>query len=77
MKKTLPLKQWKLAFVRGGVFTGAQLTFSLVIGFVELAKITALGHTSGLFLTLLSIFFRERVGRWRWGALLVGFISVV
>lgn len=65
-KKTLGLRQWKLAFVRGGIVVGAQLTFYSAIGFMELAAIAALGHTSGLFTVLSSIFlFREHVGRWR------------
>lgn len=77
-KKTLALRQWKLAFVRGGIVAGAQLTFYSAIGFMELATIPALGHTSGLFIVLLSIsLFREPVGRWRWGAVLVGFIGAI
>ena len=61
-KKTLALRQWKPAFVRGAIFAGAQLTFWCAIGFMKIATIAALGHTSGLFIVLLSIFlFRERV----------------
>ena len=34
-KKTLALRQWKLAFVPGAIVAGAQLTFYNVIGFMN------------------------------------------
>ena len=77
-KKSLALRQWKLAFVRGAIVAVAQLTFYSSVGFLELATISALGHTSGLFMVLLSIFlFKERVGKWRWGALIIGFWGAI
>lgn len=77
-KKTLALRQWKLAFVWGAVVAGAQLTFYSAIGFMELATIAALGHISLLFKVLLSILLiRERVGKWRWSALFIGLMGAI
>ena len=40
---------------------------------MEIVTIAAVGHTSGLFIVLFSIFLlRERVGKWLWSALLLG-----
>ena len=59
-KKTLALRQWKLAFVRGAIFAGAQLTFWCAIGFMKIATIAALGHTSDFLQCSCPFFFSAK-----------------
>ena len=45
---------------------------------LPLAEATTLGFTAPLFAVLIAAFyFREKVGRWRWSAVLLGFIGVL
>ncbi len=45
---------------------------------LPLAEATVLHFSSAFFLTVLSIYFlNEHVGKWRWGAIIAGFIGVV
>jgi drug/metabolite transporter (DMT)-like permease len=72
------LVQWKLALSRGFVVAIAQLMFYTALGQLELATVSALGQTNALFVVLLAILmFREQVGFWRWGAVIIGFIGAV
>lgn len=70
--------QWKLALFRGVLVAGAQLCLYTSLGFIELATVSALEQTNGLFIVLFSILIlRERVGPWRWAALGMGMIGAV
>ena len=72
------LDQWKLALSRGFVVAIAQLMFYTALGQLELATVSALGQTNALFVVLLAILmFREKVGLWRWGAVIIGFIGAI
>ena len=72
------LLQWKLALSRGFVVAIAQLMFYTALGHLELATVSALGQTNALFVVLLAILmFREQVGFWRWGAVIIGFIGAI
>ncbi|MBZ0130700.1 MAG: DMT family transporter [Rhodobacteraceae bacterium] len=70
----LYIPQWRLAVLRGLVVALAQVFFFSAIGLLDLATVSALGQTSGLFVVALSVMFlKERVGIWRWSALAIGF----
>ena len=72
------LVQWKLALFRGLVVAIAQLLFYTALGQLELATVSALGQTNALFVVLLAIImYREQVGIWRWGAVVIGFIGAL
>lgn len=72
------LVQWKLALFRGFVVAIAQLLFYTALGQLELATVYALGQTNALFVVLLAIImYREQVGIWRWGAVVIGFIGAL
>ena len=72
------LVQWKLALFRGFVVAIAQLLFYTALGQLELATVSALGQTNALFVVLLAIImYREQVGIWRWGAVVIGFIGAL
>lgn len=68
----------KLALFRGLTVAMAQLCFYTALSLMELATISALAQTNALFVVLLSVvMFGERVGIWRIGALILGFIGAV
>lgn len=52
----------------------AMLLFFMGLSLTPIAQVQALGFTAPLFASLLAVLFLgERMGLWRWGALLVGF----
>lgn len=70
--------QWKLAFGRGLFVAVAQLLFYTALANLELATVSALGQTNALFVVLIAIvLYREQVGAWRWGAVILGFIGAM
>ena len=72
------IKQWKLAFGRGLFVAVAQLLFYTALANLELATVSALGQTNALFVVLIAIvLYREQVGAWRWGAVILGFIGAM
>lgn len=72
------LKRWKLGFSRGLMLVGAQTCFYYAILNMQLATATTLAFSGPLFLTTLSIpLLGHKVGRWRWFAVILGFIGVV
>ena len=72
------IKQWKLAFGRGLFVAVAQLLFYTALANLELATVSALGQTNALFVVLIAIIlYRENVGAWRWGAVILGFIGAM
>ena len=76
--RRLQIIQWKLALSRGFVVAIAQLMFYTALSQLELATVSALAQTNALFVVLLAILmFREQVGFWRWGAVIIGFIGAV
>ena len=75
---TYKLVQWKLALARGFFVAVAQLLFYTALGHLELATVSALAQTNAVFVVLLAVFmFREKVGFWRWGAVITGLIGAI
>jgi len=64
--------------LRGLMVIVANMTFYAAVAVMPLAQATALFFVAPLFITLLSIpMLREKVGPWRLGAVIVGFLGVV
>src|SRR5690349_3597001 len=56
----------------------AMLLNFLMVTLLPLAEATAVGFSVPIFATLLAaIVLREPTGKWRWGAILVGFLGVL
>ena len=76
--KDYKIKKWKLAFGRGLLVALAQLLFYTALADLELATVSALGQTNAIFIVLIAvIFYREKVGLWRWSAVIIGFGGAV
>jgi drug/metabolite transporter (DMT)-like permease len=74
----LYIEQWKLALLRGFVVALAQLFFYSAIGVLALATVSSLGQTNALFVVAISVLFLgEKVGPWRWAAILIGFAGAM
>ncbi|NOX72333.1 MAG: DMT family transporter, partial [Alphaproteobacteria bacterium] len=74
----LKIRQWPLAMGRGLLVALAQVFLFAALGLLEYATITTLMFTGALFIVALSVpFLGEKVGVWRWGAVLVGFAGVL
>ena len=72
------IKQWKLAFLRGFFVAVAQLLFYTAVANLELATVSALGQTTSIFVVLIAIvIYREKVGVWRWGSIILGFTGAI
>ena len=72
------IRQWKLAFTRGLFVALAQLLFYTALANLELATVSALAQTNALFVVLIAIIlYRENVGIWRWGAVMLGFVGAL
>lgn len=75
---SLKIENWPLAVARGLAVALAQLFFYSALARLELATVATLGQTNALFVVVLSVvLLRERVGPWRVGALVIGFVGVV
>ena len=76
--RSYKIKQWKLALLRGLFVAIAQFLFYTALANLELATVSALGQTSSIFVVLIAIvIYREKVGVWRWGAIVIGFLGAV
>ena len=76
--KDYKIKKWKLAFGRGLLVALAQLLFYTALADLELATVSALGQTNSIFIVLIAvIFYGEKVGAWRWSAVIIGFGGAV
>lgn len=72
------IRQWPLAFLRGGFITAAQFMFYLSLGRLEFATATTIAFSMSLFMTAFSVpILGDRVGMMRWLAVGVGFAGVV
>jgi drug/metabolite transporter (DMT)-like permease len=68
----------RVVLTRSVVATGSILCVFGAFSLLPLADATALVFTSALFVPVLGFFFLgERVGRFRWSAILVGFVGVL
>lgn len=76
--RSLRIRQWKLAALRGLSVTFAQLMFYLSLGIIAFATATTISYTTALFTTALAVpILRETVGWVRWLAVAVGFVGVM
>ena len=76
--KDYKIKKWKLAFGRGLLVALAQLLFYTALADLEFATVSALGQTNAIFIVLIAvIFYGEKVGAWRWSAVIIGFGGAV
>ncbi len=76
--RMLLIRQWRLGLMRGLSIAAAQFCFYLAITRMELATATTLAFIGPVLITLLSIpILNNRVGAWRWFAVIVGFFGVL
>ncbi len=72
------LKRWKLGLARGLLLVCAQVSFYQSLVYLQLATAATLAFSGPFFITLLSIpLLGQKVGIWRWCAVLLGFVGVV
>ncbi|MEM7214672.1 MAG: DMT family transporter [Pseudomonadota bacterium] len=68
----------KLQILRSGLLFGATLFFFNGFALMPLAEVTAIGEIGPLFiLALAAIILREKVGMYRWSAVIAGFIGAM
>ncbi|TMM52479.1 DMT family transporter [Sulfitobacter sabulilitoris] len=76
--RTLGLRQWRLAVLRGVIVTFAQYCFYLSLGLLTFATASTITYANALFMTALAVpLLGEKVGALRWAAVVVGFGGVV
>ncbi|MEE9322257.1 MAG: DMT family transporter [Granulosicoccus sp.] len=72
-----PVK-WGLQIIRGLIGSIAPIAFFSALRYLPLTDATVIAYTSVFFTTILSaIVLRERVGIWRWSAILIGYAGVL
>lgn len=65
-------------FLRSGIGSISMFFNFLAVQLLPLATVTAFGFLQPVFVTMLAIpLLGERVGPWRWGAVIVGFLGVL
>lgn len=76
--RPIVIRQWRLAFLRGGFIVIAQYCFYTALVHMEFATAVTLAFIAPVFVTALSVpILGARVGAWRWLAVAVGFAGVV
>jgi drug/metabolite transporter (DMT)-like permease len=72
------LRQWRLGLGRGLMVAVAQLALYGSYRTLELATVAVIAYSEPLFITMMAVpWLGERIGIWRWGAVLGGFAGVV
>ncbi len=72
------LRQWRLGLARGFLVAIAQLALYGAYKHLDLATVEVIAYSGPLFITILAVpWLGERVGIWRWVAVLGGFGGVV
>ena len=72
------ITKWRLAVGRGLLIAVAQFLLYSALMRLELATVSTLLQTAATFVVLLAILlYSEKVGVWRWGALLVGLLGAI
>ena len=75
---SIRLRQWRLGIARGLMVAVAQLALYGSYQRLELATVAVIAYSGPMFITMLAIpWLGERVGVWRWAAVLGGFVGVV
>lgn len=76
--RPIRIRQWKIGFLRGLFVAIAQLCFYTALTQLEFATVSTLAFAGPMFVTALSLpVLGERVGPWRWVAVVIGFAGVV
>jgi drug/metabolite transporter (DMT)-like permease len=76
--ESLRLRQWRLGLARGLMVAVAQLALYGSFLYLELATVAVIAYAGPLFITMLAIpWLGEKVGPWRWAAVLGGLVGVV
>jgi drug/metabolite transporter (DMT)-like permease len=76
--KSLRTKRFRAHAMRMAIGVTAMLLNFLMVTLLPLAEATAIGFSVPIFATLLAAtVLGEPTGRWRWGAVLVGFLGVL
>jgi drug/metabolite transporter (DMT)-like permease len=76
--RSLTTKRIGAHAMRMGIGVVAMLLNFLMVRVLPLAEATAIGFSVPIFATLLAaVLLREPTGRWRWGAVLAGFLGVL
>lgn len=76
--RRLRMRQWRLALMRGVFVTFAQLCYYVALTKLEFATVSTLAFAAPMVVTALSVpVLGERVGPWRWTAVIIGFAGVV
>ncbi len=76
--KNLSKKFILFCFVRGSCFLAINILYYIAINNMEFATASTLTFSSTFFIVILSIFFLgDKVGIYRWSAVILGFIGVV
>lgn len=74
----LRTRHLRLHAVRGALMLAGAFFYFSALRVLPLAEATALVFSAPIFITALSVpILGERVGRWRWAAVLVGFVGVL
>ncbi len=75
---SIRLRQWRLGLARGLMVAVAQLALYGSYKVLDLATVAVIAYSGPLFITMLAIpWLGERVGVWRWAAVLGGLVGVV
>src|SRR4051794_36058535 len=75
---SLKTKRFKAHAVRMAIGVVAMLLNFLMVTLLPLAEATSIGFSVPIFATLLAaLVLREPTGKWRWGAVIVGFLGVL
>lgn len=75
--RSLHMRQWKLAMLRGVILTFAQYFFYLSLGLLTFATASTISYANAVFVTALAVpLLGEKVGAVRWMAVLIGFAGV-
>jgi len=76
--RKLGMRQWKLALLRGLCVAIAQLCFYIALTKMAFATVSTLAFAAPMIVTALSVpVLGDKVGPWRWAAVLIGFAGVV
>src|SRR3954454_7389041 len=76
--RSLRTQRFRAHAMRMAIGVVAMLLNFLMVTLLPLAEATAIGFSVPIFATLLAaVVLREPTGKWRWGAVIVGFLGVL
>ncbi len=76
--RVLRIRQWRLAILRGGLVSLAQLMLYLALARIAFATATTISYSSAIFMTVFAVpILGEKVGPVRWSAVMIGAVGVL